>query len=85
MAEVSGVHLWKVGLASAFASSFGHCMVIGRPGLAIAYAMAKDPETGERLLTTNDLLKYGPMMMVISWGVLWLCTFLGYWKWLSWG
>ncbi|MHC4075442.1 MAG: SLC13 family permease [Planctomycetota bacterium] len=85
MAEVSGVHLWKVGLASAFASSFGHCMVIGRPGLAIAYAMAKDPDTGERLLTTNDLLKYGPVMMVISWGVLWLWTVFGYWKWFSWG
>lgn len=85
MAEVQNINLWQAGLATAFASSFAHCMVIGRPGLAIAYAMAKDPDTGERLLTTGDLWKYGLPLMFISWLLLWGWTFFGYWKWLSWG
>jgi sodium-dependent dicarboxylate transporter 2/3/5 len=84
MASVQGMSLWKVGLVTAFASSFGHCMVIGRPGLAIAYALSKDPKNGDRLLTAKDLLIYGPMMMVISWLCLWGWTIYGYWGWMDW-
>ena len=59
-------------------------MVIGRPGLAIAYAMSKDPKTGERLLQIKDLLIYGIPLLFISWLLMWGCMFWGYWRWLSW-
>lgn len=84
MAKVQDISLWQVGLATAFSSSFAHCMVIGRPGLAIAYAMSKDPKTGERLLQIKDLLIYGIPLLFISWLLMWGCMFWGYWRWLSW-
>lgn len=59
MARIAGTHPWMVGLATAFASSFAHMLIIGTPNNAIAYAMAKDPITGEQLVTLGDFFKHG--------------------------
>lgn len=83
MATISNTHPWMVGLATAFASSFAHMLIIGTPNNAIAYAMAKDPITGEQLVGLLDFLKHGSIVLVLSFTVLWLWTFLGYWRWLS--
>ena len=83
MATVAGVHPWSVGLATAFASSFAHMMVIGTPSNALAFAMARDPETGEQLLTLGDFIKHGAAALAISFAVLWGWAILGYWRWLG--
>lgn len=80
MATISGTHPWMVGLATAFASSFAHILIIGTPNNAIAYAMAKDPYTGEQLVTLSDFLKHGAAILILSFIVLWGWTFWGYWK-----
>ncbi len=80
MATISGTHPWMIGLATAFASSFAHMLVIGTPNNAIAYALAKDPVTGEQLVTLGDFLKHGSIILLLSFLVLWLWTFLGYWR-----
>ncbi|MBN1211856.1 MAG: anion permease, partial [candidate division Zixibacteria bacterium] len=80
MATISGTHPWMVGLATAFASSFAHMLIIGTPNNAIAYAMAKDPLTGEQLVTLGDFLKHGTAILLLSFAVLWLWVFFGYWK-----
>jgi sodium-dependent dicarboxylate transporter 2/3/5 len=80
MATISGSHPWMIGLATAFASSFAHMLVIGTPNNAIAYALAKDPVTGEQLLTLSDFLKHGSIMLLLSFLVLWIWAFLGYWR-----
>ncbi len=83
MSSMAGLDIWQVGLATAFSSSFAHAMIIGRPGLAIAYAMGVDPETNERLLEVKDLLKYGLGLILISWLVLWGWVFFGYWQFMT--
>jgi sodium-dependent dicarboxylate transporter 2/3/5 len=83
MAKVAAVHPWAVGFATAFASSFAHMLIIGTPNNAIAYAMAKDPFTGEQLVTLGDFLKYGAVAVLLSLAVLWLWVFLGYWQWIG--
>lgn len=80
MATISGTHPWMIGLATAFASSFAHMLIIGTPNNAIAYAMAKDPATGEQLVTLGDFLKHGFVVLLLSFAVLWLWVFLGYWR-----
>jgi len=83
MAMVAGVHPWMVGLATAFASSFAHMLIIGTPSNALAFAMAKDPSTGEQLVTLGDFFKHGFFVLMISFLVLWFWTILGYWLWLG--
>lgn len=80
MATISGTHPWMVGLATAFASSFAHMLIIGTPSNAIAYAMAKDPRTGEQLVTLTDFLRHGFVVLLISFAVLWGWAFFGYWR-----
>ena len=80
MATISGVHPWMMGLATAFASSFAHMMIIGTPNNAIAYAMAKDPVTGEQLVTLSDFFKHGAAILILSFAVLWGWVFFGYWR-----
>ncbi len=80
MATLTGTHPWMVGLSTAFASSFAHMLIIGTPNNAIAYAMAKDPITGEQMVTLGDFLKHGAAILVLSFAVLWGWTFLGYWR-----
>jgi len=83
MATVAGTHPWMVGLTTAFASSFAHTLIIGTPSNALAYAMAKDPETGEQLVTLGDFMKHGLVVLVLSFLVLWGWTILGYWQWIG--
>jgi len=80
MATLSGTSPVMVGLATAFASSFAHLLIIGTPNNAIVYSMAKDPETGEQLLTMKDFLIHGSVVFLLSITVLWVWVFLGYWK-----
>jgi sodium-dependent dicarboxylate transporter 2/3/5 len=83
MATISGTHPWMVGLATAFASSFAHMMIIGTPNNAIAYAMAKDPLTGQQLVTLADFFKHGFIVLLLSFAVLWLWAFFGYWQFIG--
>lgn len=83
MATLSGSHPWMPGLATAFASSFAHVMIIGTPNNAIAYSMARDPATGEQLVTMKDFFIHGGMVLILSFLVLWFWTFLGYWQWIG--
>lgn len=83
MATVASVHPWVVGYATAFASSFAHMLIIGTPSNALAYAMAKDPNTGEQLVTLGDFLKHGFFILLISFVVLWIWAVLGYWQWIG--
>jgi sodium-dependent dicarboxylate transporter 2/3/5 len=80
MDQMAGLDIWQIGLATAFSSSFAHVLIIGRPGLAIAYALGFDPDTGERILHAKDLVKYGLGLVLISWALLWGVTFYGYWR-----
>ncbi|MBW2169309.1 MAG: anion permease [Deltaproteobacteria bacterium] len=84
MAELANVHVWKLGLACAFSSSFANFLVVGTPNNAIAFGMGKDPETGERLLSVFDFVKYGLPVTILAWLVLWFWAILGYWRYLSW-
>jgi len=84
MASVSQIHLWKLGLACAFSSSFANILIIGTPNNAIAYASGVDPKTGARLLTLRDFIVYGIPVTILAWIVLWLWTILGYWNWMHW-
>ncbi|MFH2036647.1 MAG: SLC13 family permease [Candidatus Zixiibacteriota bacterium] len=83
MATISGTHPWMVGLATAFASSFAHMLIIGTPNNAIAYAMAKDPVTGEQLVSLSDFFKHGLAILILSFIVLWFWTILGYWRYIG--
>lgn len=80
MATITSTPAWMVGFATAFSSSFAHMMIIGTPNNAIVYAMAKDPVTGEQLVTLGDFFKHGAAILVLSFAVLWLWTFFGYWR-----
>lgn len=83
MARISGTHPWMVGFATAFASSFAHMLIIGTPSNAIAFAMAKDPVTGEQLVTLGDFMKHGFVILLLSFVVLWLWTIFGYWRFIG--
>ncbi|MCF7809926.1 anion permease [bacterium] len=83
MATIADTPPLMVGLATAFASSFAHMLIIGTPNNAIAYAMAKDPLTGEQLVTLADFFKHGSIVLLLSFAVLWFWTFLGYWQWIG--
>ncbi|MGA6927555.1 MAG: SLC13 family permease [Desulfosarcina sp.] len=84
MATLADVSVWKVGLITSFSSSFANFLVVGTPNNAICFGMAKDPETGERLLDVMDFVKYGLPITLLAWLVLWFWAVLGYWKLLSW-
>ena len=84
MADLANVHVWKLGLACAFSSSFANFLVVGTPNNAIAFGMGKDPETGERLLSVFDFVKYGLPVTILAWLVLWFWAILGYWRFLDW-
>jgi sodium-dependent dicarboxylate transporter 2/3/5 len=84
MAELANVHMWKIGLACAFSSSFANFLVVGTPNNAIAYGMGRDPETGEKLLDVMDFMKYGLPVTILAWVVLWFWTIFGYWQFMSW-
>ncbi len=83
MATLSGTSPLLVGLITAFASSFAHMLIIGTPNNAICYSLARDPETGEQLLTMKDFLVHGSAVFVLSLLVLWVWVVFGYWKWID--
>ncbi len=84
MAELADVSVWKVGLMVSFASSFANVLVVGTPNNAIVFAMSKNPETGQRLLSVFDFIKYGLPLTVLLMFVLWGWALFGYWTVLSW-
>jgi sodium-dependent dicarboxylate transporter 2/3/5 len=73
-----------VGLACAFSSSFANFLVVGTPNNAIAFGMCVDPETGERLMEVTDFMKYGLVVTIMAWVVLWFWSIFGYWQVMSW-
>ncbi|MEW5922705.1 MAG: SLC13 family permease, partial [Candidatus Zixiibacteriota bacterium] len=83
MATISASNPWMIGLATAFASSFAHMLIIGTPNNAIAFAMAKDPITGEQLVKLSDFFKHGFVILLLSFAVLWLWVIYGYWQFLG--
>jgi len=83
MATLADTPPLMVGLATAFASSFAHMLVIGTPNNAIVYSLARDPNTGEQLLTLRDFLVHGFAVVVLSFIVLWFWVFYGYWRWIG--
>jgi len=83
MATLSGTSPLLVGLITAFASSFAHFLIIGTPNNAICYSIARDPETGEQLLTMKDFLVHGLAVWALSLVVLWVWVVFGYWKWFN--
>ncbi len=83
MATLSGTSPVAVGLATAFASSFASMLIIGTPNNAIVYALARDPETGEQLVTMKDFLIHGTVVLFLNFAVLWLWVILGYWRWMG--
>jgi len=84
MAALKGIHVWKVGLACSFSSSFANATIVGTPNNAIAYVGAVDPETGERLLTLKDFFIYGIVVTLLAGLVFWTWGILGYWHWMPW-
>jgi len=84
MATLADVSVWKLGLACAFSSSFANFLVVGTPNNAIAFGMGKDPETGERLLSVFDFVKFGLPITILAWLILWFWAILGYWQFMSW-
>ena len=83
MAIISGTSPLMVGFATAFASSFAHMLIIGTPNNAIAYAMSKDPTTGEHMVKLSDFFKHGFAVLILCWIVLWGWTIFGYWRWIG--
>jgi sodium-dependent dicarboxylate transporter 2/3/5 len=84
MASLANVSVWKLALVCAFSSSFANFLVVGTPNNAIAFGMGKDPETGQRLLSVFDFVKFGLPVTIIAWLVLWFWTVLGYWRFMWW-
>lgn len=83
MATLSGTSPLLVGLATAFSSSFAHMLIIGTPNNAIVFSMARDPETGEQLITMKDFFVHGFAVFLLSLAVLWFWVFFGYWQWMG--
>jgi solute carrier family 13 (sodium-dependent dicarboxylate transporter), member 2/3/5 len=84
MATIADASPIMIGLATAFASSFAHMLVIGTPNNAIIFALSKDYETGEQLITMKDFFVHGFFVLLISFALLWFWVILGYWQWLPW-
>ena len=84
MATLANVSAVKVGLITSFSSSCANFLVVGTPNNAICFGMGRDPETGERLLSVMDFVKYGLPVTLLAWAVLWIWAVFGYWKFLAW-
>ncbi|MFP4529406.1 MAG: SLC13 family permease [Candidatus Kapaibacterium sp.] len=82
MATIAGASPVVIGLATAFASSFAHMLIIGTPNNAIVFTMARNPHTGEQLIKLTDFLKHGFMIFLLSMLVLIFWVILGYWQWM---
>lgn len=84
MATAAGVSIWKAGLITSFSACLANILIVGTPTNAICFGMARDPETGERLLKAMDFIRYGLPVTLLGWAILWGWAVLGYWKLLNW-
>lgn len=66
---------WAIGLATAFATSFAHFLIVGTPNNAIVYGLGVYPDSGKRILHPFDFVKYGFVLWVICMVVLWVVGF----------
>lgn len=48
---------------------------------AIVFSVARNPETGQQLVTMKDFFVHGSVVFLLSLAVLWVWVFLGYWRW----
>jgi len=67
---------WAVGLATAFATSFAHFLIVGTPNNAIVYGLGVYPDTGKRIISPFDFVKYGFVLWIISLIITWVLGFL---------
>ncbi|MBN1345688.1 MAG: anion permease [Phycisphaerae bacterium] len=83
MATLANTSPLMVGFSTAFSSSFAFMLIIGTPNNAICYSIARDPETGEQLVTMKDFVIHGAAVWLLSLAVLWGWCFFGYWRWIG--
>lgn len=78
MGIMSGVHgePWAIGLATAFATSFAHFLIVGTPNNAIVYGLGVYPDTGQRMISPIDFVKYGFILWIISLVITWVLGFM---------
>jgi sodium-dependent dicarboxylate transporter 2/3/5 len=67
---------WAAGLATAFATSYAHFLIIGTPNNVIVYALGRYPDTGERILSPTDFVRYGIPIFFASMFIMWILTFV---------
>jgi len=71
---------WAVGLATAFATSFAHVLIVGTPNNAIVYALSAYPGTNKRIIHPIDFVKYGFILWILCMLILWVVGFLFLYK-----
>jgi sodium-dependent dicarboxylate transporter 2/3/5 len=78
MGIMSGVQgePWAIGLATAFATSFAHFLIVGTPNNAIVYGLGVYPDTGQRMISPIDFVKYGFALWLISLAIVWVLGFM---------
>ncbi len=78
MGLMSGVQgePWAIGLATAFATSFAHFLIVGTPNNAIVYGLGLYPDTGKRMIKPIDFVKYGFVLWVICLVITWVVEFM---------
>jgi sodium-dependent dicarboxylate transporter 2/3/5 len=78
MGIMSGVHgePWAIGLATAFATSFAHFLIVGTPNNAIVYGLGVYSDTGQRMISPFDFIKYGFILWIISLVIMWVLGFM---------
>jgi len=78
MGIMSGVpgEPWAIGLATAFATSFAHFLIVGTPNNAIVYGLGVYPDTGKRMISPIDFVKYGFVLWLISMAIVWVLGFM---------
>jgi sodium-dependent dicarboxylate transporter 2/3/5 len=75
MSEIHG-EPWAIGLATAFATSFAHFLIVGTPNNAIVYGLGVYPDTGQRMISPIDFVKYGFVLWLISLVIVWILGFM---------
>lgn len=78
MGIMSGVQgePWAIGLATAFATSFAHFLIVGTPNNAIVYGLGVYSDTGQRMISPFDFIKYGFLLWIISLVIMWILGFM---------
>lgn len=67
---------WASGLATAFATSFAHFLIVGTPNNAIVYALGTYPDTGKNAIEPVDFIKYGFVAWILCLLVVWVLGFM---------